>query len=207
MKKKVGRSWKVKADTDKRQVQQGVGRRTVGQYTKQERSMSCAQCLTGAHSRATMQLVQVVVVKVVSNLHEGADDEAFCGGIDVALLGQPLQVLKGHHHAVPLLGGDGQLEAELVHRGALDLVQPPKNPPAEQTLLSICLCQIQSDHSSMPLLYTSNIMIVGNNMLIMVMPCFLTSTVAVTIIGQPSSKVCSVACQKLSSCVRCNMVL
>ena len=103
-------------------------------------------------------------MKVVTNLHEGADDEAFCGGVDVALLGQPLQVLKGHHHAVPLLGGDSQLEAELVHRGALDMVQPPKNSPTGQTLSSTCLCQIQSDHSaSALLLHISNIIDVGND--------------------------------------------
>lgn len=64
-------------------------------------------------------------MEIVSHLHEGADDEAFCGGVDVALQGQPLQVLEGHHHAVPLLGGDGHLEGELVHRGTFDLVQPP----------------------------------------------------------------------------------
>lgn len=50
-------------------------------------------------------VVNVEVLAGNGDLHEGANDYAFCAAADVALSDQPLHVFIGHHHTLPLLGG------------------------------------------------------------------------------------------------------
>ncbi len=45
-------------------------------------------------------------VQTQTDLHKEANDKGLCGG-DVALLAQPLDVLKGQHHTLPPFGRDG----------------------------------------------------------------------------------------------------
>ena len=64
------------------------------------------------------------------NLHEGSYDQALGERADVALLQQPLHILKYNSDSLPLLEGHKRFEAELLQWNFLDVVQPAQHTSA-----------------------------------------------------------------------------